>query len=87
MDDHFWPSLYPGIFIAVMIGFATGGIVAIFTGALGGLIGSIAAYFLTVWFGLTDSAVSLAILIAGASVGGYGGAKIGAKLLALRRAA
>lgn len=87
MDDHFWPSLYPGIFIAIMIGFATGGVVAVFTGGLGGLIGSVAAYFLTVWLGLEDSAVSLAILIAGASIGGYTGAKLGEKLLARRRAA
>lgn len=84
MDDHFWPSLYPGIFIAVMIGFATGGILAIVTGALGGLVGSVAAYFLTVWFGLTDSFVSLAMLIAGASAGGYAGAKVGVRLFSRR---
>lgn len=79
MNDHFWPSIYPGIIVAVLIGIATGGIVAIITGALGGLVGSIAAYFLTAWLGLDESAVSLAILIAGAGAGGYVGTQAGAR--------
>lgn len=79
MNDHFWPSIYPGIIVAVLIGIATGGIVAIITGALGGLVGSIAAYFLTAWLGLDESTVSLAILIAGAGAGGYVGAQAGAR--------
>jgi hypothetical protein len=77
MDDHFWPSLYPGIIVAVIIGFATGGIIAIVVAALGGLIGSTAAYFLNQWLGLQDSAISLAILLAGAAAGGYLGARVG----------
>ena len=80
MDDHFWPSLYPGIILAVIIGFATGGIVAILAAAGGGLIGSVAAYFLNQWLGLQDSAVSLAILLAGAAAGGYLGARVGHRL-------
>ncbi len=86
MNDHFWPSLYPGIIVALIIGFATGGIIAIVTGAIGGLIGSVAAYFLTDWLGWQDSALSLAILIAGASAGGYLGAQAGLRLTARPRA-
>ncbi len=77
MDDHFWPSLYPGIILAVIIGFATGGIVAILAAAGGGLIGSVAAYFLNQWLGLQDSPISLAILLVGAAAGGYLGARVG----------
>jgi uncharacterized membrane protein YdjX (TVP38/TMEM64 family) len=77
MDDHFWPSLYPGIIVAVLIGFATGGVLAILVAAIGGLIGSIAAYFLNQWLGLQDSALSLGVLIAGAAAGGYLGAQVG----------
>lgn len=84
MNDHFWPSIYPGIIVAVLIGIATGGIVAIITGALGGLVGSVAAYFLTAWLGLDESALSLALLIAGASLGGYIGAQAGARLTKAR---
>lgn len=84
MNDHFWPSIYPGVIVAVIIGFATGGIVAIIAGAVGGLIGSVAAYFLTNWLGLQDSAISLAILIAGASAGGYVGAQAGVRLVQAR---
>ncbi len=84
MNDHFWPSLYPGIIVGLIIGFATGGIVAILTGALGGLGGSIAAYFLTNWIGLEESALSLGILIAGACAGGYVGAQLGTKLTSPR---
>lgn len=84
MNDHFWPSIYPGIIVAVLIGLATGGIVPIITGALGGLVGSVAAYFLTAWLGLDESVLSLAILIAGASLGGYIGAQAGARLTRAR---
>jgi len=85
MNDHFWPSLYPGIIVALIIGFATGGIIAIVTGAVGGLIGSVAAYFFTAWMGLEESIVSLMILIIGASAGGYAGAQAGVRLAAQRR--
>ncbi|HWK37373.1 MAG TPA: hypothetical protein VNR88_00505 [Hyphomicrobium sp.] len=85
MNDHFWPSLYPGIIVALIIGFATGGIFAIVTGAVGGLIGSVAAYFFTAWLGLEESVVSLIILIIGASAGGYAGAQAGVRLECFRK--
>ena len=80
MDDHFWPSLYPGIILAVIIGFAAGGIIAIAAAVIGGLIGSVAAYFLNQWLGLQDSPISLAILLVGAAAGGYLGARVGHRL-------
>jgi hypothetical protein len=84
MNDHFWPSLYPGIIVGLLIGFATGGIVSIVTGSIGGLAGSVAGYFLTGWLGLDESAISLAILIAGACIGGYLGAQAGEKFTKAR---
>jgi hypothetical protein len=84
MNDHFWPSLYPGIIVALLIGVATGGVFAILAGTVGGLIGSVAAYFFTAWLGLQDSVFSLAILLAGPSAGGYLGAQAGARAAKLR---
>lgn len=84
MNDHFWPSLYPGIIVGLVIGLATGGIFAIGAGTVGGLAGSAAAYFLTVWLGLEDSPVSLAILIAGAGASGWLGAQAAARLAKAR---
>lgn len=80
MNDHFWPSLYPGIIVGLIIGLATGGLLAVGVGMVGGLVGSAGAYFLTVWLGLEDSPVSLAILIAGACAGGWLGAQAATRL-------
>lgn len=80
MNDHFWPSIYPGLIVALLIGVATGGIVAIATGLVGGLAGSVGAYLLTTYLGLDESALSLAILLAGATGGGYLGTQAGSRL-------
>ena len=81
MNDHFWPSLYPGIIVGLLFGLAAGGLVPLLTGAAGGLAGAAAMYFLIVWAGLQESIVSLAALIGGAVAGGYFGAPAGAQLM------
>lgn len=71
MDDHFWPAIYPGIVIGLLVGLTARNLISAGLGAIGGLIGSIAAYFLYVGIGLSDGIVSLVILVAGAVAGAY----------------
>ena len=72
MNDHFWPSLYPGMIVGGLVGLTFGGFIAVLVGAAGGTIGAGAMYFLTAWLGLEDSIASLAGLIGGAAIGSYG---------------
>jgi hypothetical protein len=85
LDDHFWPSIYPGIIVALLVGLAMGGWAAIAGAVVGGLLGAVGAYFATLWLGALDSPLALCILIAGAGVGGFAGGKA-ANLWAARKA-
>jgi hypothetical protein len=69
MNDHFWPSLYPGMIVGGLVGLTFGNLVAVLVGVTGGTLGAAAMYFVTAWLGLEDSIASLAGLI-GASLGG-----------------
>jgi hypothetical protein len=68
MNDHFWPSLYPGIIVGALVGLSRGGVIATLVGAAGGTVGAAAMYFVTARLGL-DGIVSLAGLIVGATAG------------------
>jgi len=71
MDDHFWPSLYPGIIVGALLGLSRGGLLSTLAGAAGGLVGSAAAYFVVDWLGVQNDILSLAALIAAAMVTAY----------------
>ena len=71
MNDHFWPSLYPGMIVGGLVGLTFGGFISVLVGAAGGAVGAGAMYFLTTWLGLEDSILSLAGLIAGSIAGSY----------------
>jgi hypothetical protein len=71
MNDHFWPSLYPGMIVGGLVGLTLGGFVSVLVGAAGGTAGAGAMYFATAWLGLEDSIASLAGLIGGAAAGSY----------------
>jgi len=71
MNDHFWPSLYPGMIVGGLVGLTFGGFISVLVGVAGGTAGAAAMYFVTAWLGMEDSVVSLAALIAGATAGGY----------------
>jgi hypothetical protein len=71
MNDHFWPSIYPGIIVGALVGLTNGGIISTLAGAAGGTAGAAAMYLVTARLGMEDSIVSLAALIAGAMAGGY----------------
>ena len=80
MNDHFWPSIYPGIIVGALLGLARGGMLAVTAGALGGTAAAAAMYFIIASLGLEDSIVSLIALIAGAVVGSYLAAEGAARL-------
>lgn len=89
MNDHFWPSMYPGIIVGLLLGLAGGGLLSTLAGAAGGLAGAAATYFLIAWLGLQDSVLSLAALVGAAAAAGYACALAGSRLsqaLAKRRA-
>ncbi|MGH1420076.1 MAG: hypothetical protein ACRBCJ_14570 [Hyphomicrobiaceae bacterium] len=63
MDPHYLPSLYPGVFIGLIIGFASGGFANVAIGSVGGLIGAAAALETKRWLGIGNDFVEFAILI------------------------
>lgn len=69
MDDHFWPSMYPGLIVGALYGFSLRGLLTVLPGTAGGLAGAFAAYMLT--YGMKDETgfLSLAALIAAALAG------------------
>lgn len=69
MDDHFWPSLYPGLIIGALIGFADGSIWSTVLGALGGLGGAFVAFYSVTMLAIEPGLVALIAIIAGSVVG------------------
>ncbi len=63
MDPHYWPSIYPGIIVGVIFGFAHGGVPATIIGGLGGLAGAALALQLEHWLKLDESLLSLLVLV------------------------
>jgi hypothetical protein len=71
LGDHFWPAMYPGLIVGVLVGLTGGNIISTLLGAIGGLLGAMALFFVAGGFGLEDGIVSLAVMIAGAIAGAY----------------
>lgn len=71
LGDHFWPAMYPGIIVGLLVGLSGGNIVSTVLGAAGGLMGAMALYFAFVWIGLDETILSLAAMIAGSAVGAF----------------
>lgn len=71
IPDHFWPAMYPGIIVGVLVGLSFRSILSTLLGAVGGLAGAIALFFVFKWFSLEDTFLSLAGLIGGSAVGAY----------------
>jgi hypothetical protein len=72
VDDHFWPAMYPGIIVGMLVGLTGGGFLSTMLGAAGGLAGTVGASFVLGWTGIANDIVSLAALIGGAAIGAYG---------------
>ena len=81
IDDHFWPSMYPGIAVGLLVGLSGGNLVSTILGAAGGLAGSVVLYIIFAWAGLEDSILSLIGLIGGAVLGAYLLMRIGSWLM------
>ena len=71
LGDHFWPAMYPGLIVGLLIGLTGSNLVSTVLGAVGGLLGAMALYFMFAWIGLEESVISLAGLIGGAAAGAY----------------
>jgi hypothetical protein len=69
LGDHFWPAMYPGIVVGLLVGLSAGNVISTILGAMGGLLGVMALYFVFTWIGLDESILSLAGLIGGAVAG------------------
>ena len=69
MDPHYWPSLYPGIGIGILLGFAVGGWLPVLVGGVGGLAGAAVALGLGQQFGVDEGFISLAVLVACSATG------------------
>jgi len=63
IDDHFWPSIYPGLFIGIIYGLYARGVVNALSGVIGGMIGAIAAFIVVARSGVEEGLLPLAFLI------------------------
>lgn len=68
MDDHFWPSVYPGLIVGALIGLADRSILATILGAAGGLAGAFAAFYVVTMLAIEPGIVPLAAIIIGSVV-------------------
>lgn len=68
MDDHFWPSLYPGLIVGALIGLADRSILATILGALGGLVGAFAAFTAVTFLEIEPGIVPLVAILIGSVV-------------------
>jgi uncharacterized membrane protein (UPF0136 family) len=64
IDDHFWPSIYPGLFVGAIIGLAARGSTNVVAGTIGGTLGAIVAFVIVAKSGSDDGLFPLAFLIA-----------------------
>jgi hypothetical protein len=71
LGDHFWPAMYPGIVVGLLVGLSGGNVVSTVLGAAGGLLGAMALYFMFAWLGLEETIVGLIALIGGAVAGAF----------------
>lgn len=68
MDDHFWPSLYPGLIVGALIGLADRSILATILGAIGGLAGAFAAFTAVTFLAIEPGIVPLVAILIGSVV-------------------
>lgn len=68
MDPHYWPSLYPGIMLGLLVGFSSGGWLALFVGGIGGLAGAVFGLWLNPLLGLQDEFFAMAVPAASAAI-------------------
>lgn len=67
MDDHFWPSIYPGLIVGGLIGLADGSILSTLAGGLAGLGGAFAAFYMVNLLEIAPGIIPLAAVILGAA--------------------
>ena len=68
MDDHFWPSVYPGLIVGALIGLADRSILATILGAVGGLAGAFAAFYVVTALAIEPGIIPLVAIILGSVI-------------------
>jgi hypothetical protein len=68
MDDHFWPSVYPGLIVGALIGLADRSILATILGAVGGLAGAFVAFYAVTMLAIEPGVVPLVAIILGSVI-------------------
>lgn len=66
LEDHFWPSVYPGIIVGFLIGLSGRSIVPTLLGACGGLMGAFLAFFVMSSFEVEEGILPVLGIIVGA---------------------
>jgi hypothetical protein len=62
IDDHFWPSIYPGLFIGAIYGLSARGLANAVAGTLGGMTGAIAVFLILAVSSVDDGIIPLTFL-------------------------
>lgn len=68
MDDHFWPSVYPGIIIGFLLGLSEQTLLTTFLGAIGGLVGAFFIFYLLTYLEIDQGIFPVGAVIMGAAV-------------------
>ena len=71
MDDHFWPSMYPGLIVGILYGLSLRGVSNTVIAAIGGVIGAAIACEGLLAANLNDGLPGVIGLCAAAFVGAY----------------
>ncbi len=71
MDNHFWPSMYPGLIVGILYGLSIRGVFNTAVATLGGLIGAAIAYEILPTTNLNDGLPGVVGLIAAALAGAH----------------
>lgn len=71
MEDHFWPAVYPGLGVGLLLGLAMGGWSNAMLGALGGLIAAALSFALIGPFLAEEGLLPLLALIALSLLGAF----------------
>ena len=66
MDDHFWPSMYPGIIVGLLIGLSGRSFASTLLGAFSGLMGAYFGFFAASYFEIDQGFFAVVAVVVGA---------------------
>lgn len=66
LDDHFWPSIYPGLIVGFLIGLSGRSLSKTLLGACGGLLGAFLVFYVITFFGVEEGIFPVLVIVVGA---------------------